>query len=77
MEVSIIVCIGGIKLDKKVKFAPEQLVSSTQLVRKLSQHLEAALNYPLFIQRGQEVQWVLMSLDEYRKIIKKEIGDDQ
>jgi len=58
-------------LSDKDKFSPEQLVSSTQLVKKLSHYLETASRYPLFIQRGQEVQWVLLSLKEYRRIIGK------
>lgn len=59
-------------MDDKVKFSPEQLVSSTQLVRNLSQHLDRASEYPLFVQRDQKVEWVLMSLEEYRRIIDRE-----
>ena len=58
-------------MEDKVKFSPKQLISSTQLVRNLSKHLEQALDYPLFIQRKQEVEWVLLSLEEYRRIIGK------
>jgi len=68
---SIIIHKGGIELNDKVKFSPEQLISSTQLVRNLSKHLEQALDYPLFIQRNQEVEWVLMSLKDYEKLVKK------
>jgi len=59
--------------DKQdVKFSPDQLVSSTQLVKGFSKRLNGALKKPLFIQRDQKVQWVLMSLKEYAKIIEKE-----
>lgn len=58
------------KNKKQVKFSPDQLASSTQLARNLSHHLNNALKYPLFIQRDQEVQWVLMSLKEYIKIME-------
>jgi hypothetical protein len=61
-------------MNDPVKFSPSQLVSSTQLARGLSQQLDKAMKVPLFIQRDQEVQWVLMSLDEYRRIIDKEKG---
>jgi len=65
---------GGLKLKDKVTFSPEQLVSSTQLVRKLSQYLEASLDYPLFIQRDQKVSWVLLSLEEYERLIRARRG---
>lgn len=56
---------------KQVKFSPEQLVSATKLARNVSDILNTALKYPLFIQRDQEVQWVLMSLKEYRENTEK------
>jgi hypothetical protein len=64
-----------LKKKTQVKFSPEQLVSATQLARNLSKHLNDALSYPLFIQRDQEVQWVLLSLDEYRKIVGEKGSD--
>jgi len=59
---------------KQVKFSPEQLASTTQIARNLSKYFNDALKSPLFIQRDQEVQWVLMSLKEYKKIMEK--GDE-
>ena len=60
---------------KQVKFSPEQLVSATKLARNVSEILNTALKYPIFIQRDQEVQWVLMSLKEYKKIAEKEVNE--
>lgn len=60
-------------MDKKVKFSPEQLISATQFVRNFSQILKQAKNEPLFIRRGQEVQFVIMSLKEYEQLLKKSI----
>lgn len=61
-------------MDDKVRFSPDQLISATQLVRKLSFNLDKALRKPLFIQRNHEVEWVLMSLDEYRKLMRDKKG---
>lgn len=61
------------KLRKKqVKFSPEQLASTTQIARNVSKYFDSALKCPLFIQRDQDVQWVLMSLKEYKKIVEGE-----
>jgi len=49
----------------------EQLITATQLARKTSLHLDNAQEYPIFIQRDQEVKWVLMSLEEYERLNKK------
>ena len=57
---------------KQVTFSPEQLASTTQIARNLSKYFNDALRSPLLIQRGQEPQWVLMSLKEYKRIIEKE-----
>lgn len=65
-------CKGGCKLDDKVKFSVDQLISSTQAVRNFSQHLDTALKYPLFIQREQAVKWVLLSLEEYERLVNIE-----
>jgi PHD/YefM family antitoxin component YafN of YafNO toxin-antitoxin module len=59
-------------MNDPVKFSPSQLISSTQLARGVSQQLDKATKAPLFIQRDQEVQWVLISLDEYRRMLRKE-----
>ena len=57
--------------EKQVKFSPDQLASTTQIARNLSKYFNGALKSPLFIQRDQEIQWVLMSVKDYGKIIGK------
>jgi len=59
-------------IDDPVKFSPYQLVTSSYLVRNLSQQLELARKNPIFIQREQDVQWVLLNIDEYRRLLNKE-----
>ena len=59
-------------MKDKVKFSTDQLVSSSQLVQKLAMYLERAIDYPLFIQRNHEVKWVLLSLEEYERLVNKE-----
>ena len=56
-------------MKDKITFSVDQLVSSSQLVQKLSMYLERAIDYPLFIQRNHEVRWVLLSLNEYERLI--------
>ena len=56
-----------------VKFSPYQLVTSTYLARNLSQQLDSARKDPIFIQREQEIQWVLLNIDEYRRLLIKEM----
>lgn len=55
-------------MNNKVNFSPEQLVSSSQLVRGLAHKLEQTKIHPLFIQKNHEVKWVLMSLEDYKKM---------
>jgi hypothetical protein len=64
--------MGVCRLSDKAKFSADQLVSSTQAVRNFSKVLDDALSKPLFIQREQVVRWVLLSLNEYERIISKE-----
>ena len=61
---------------KQVKFSPEQLASTTQIARNLSKYFDGALKRPLFIQRDQEVQWVLISLKEYKEIVGNDEKED-
>ena len=59
-------------MSDKVKFSADQLVSSTQLVKRLSSYLDDALIHPLFIQRDQTVRWVLVNLEEYERLVNIE-----
>lgn len=58
-------------MDDKVKFSPNQMVSTTKIVRTFAECLEKAQEQPIFITRANEVVGVLMSLDEYRKLLEK------
>ena len=60
-------------IDDPVKFSPHQLVTSSYLARNLSQQLDLARKSPIFIQRDQEVQWVLLDINEYRRLLNKEM----
>lgn len=60
-------------IDDPVKFSPHQLVTSSYLARNLSQQLDLAKKNSIFIQRDQEVQWVLLGIDEYRILLNKEM----
>ncbi|HHY28801.1 MAG TPA: type II toxin-antitoxin system Phd/YefM family antitoxin [Desulfitobacterium dehalogenans] len=55
-----------------VMFGPKQLVSSTKLVRNLANYLDKAQKAPIFIERDQEVEAVLISIDDYRGLLAKE-----
>ena len=56
-----------------VRLAPTDLVSSSKLTRSVATYLDAAKKRPLFITRGQEVDAVLLSLDEYRSLLAEQI----
>jgi len=53
-----------------VKFSPGQMVSSTRLVRALAECLDRAQEQPLFITNRNKVVVVLISLEEYRRLLK-------
>lgn len=59
-------------MSDKIKFSADQLVSATHLVRNFSKHLDMALKKPLFIQRNNEVEFVLISFKRYKRIAGKE-----
>lgn len=56
-----------------VRLAPSDLVSSSKLTRSLATYLDAVRKRPLFITRGQEVDAVLISLDEYRSLLAEQV----
>lgn len=58
--------------DDPVMFGPKQLVSSTKLVRNLSSYLDMAQKSPVFVEREQEVEAVLISIDDYRQLLREE-----
>jgi len=60
-------------IEDPVKFSPYQLVTSSYLVRNLSQQLDSARKNPIFIQREQEVQFVILNIDEYRRLLSREM----
>ena len=58
-------------MKDKIKFSVDQLVSTSQLVQSQAKYFEQALDYPLFIQRNHEVKWVLLSLEDYERIVEE------
>lgn len=55
-----------------VLMRPSDLVTSSKLARSVGSYLDAAQKGPLFITRGQEVDAVLLSLDEYRSLLMEQ-----
>lgn len=60
------------ELEDPVMFGPNQLVSSTKLVRNLSTYLNMVQKKPVFVAREQEVEAVLISLEGYRQLLREE-----
>lgn len=58
--------------EDPVMFGPKQLVSSSKLVRNLSSYLDMAQRNPIFVARDQEVEAVLISLEDYRELLREE-----
>lgn len=56
-------------MDDPVKLSPRQLVSATKLVRNLAEFLNKSKEGPIFIMRKEEVEFVLLSIEEYRKLL--------
>ena len=61
-------------MNDKTKISLNQLVSNTQLVRSLPHCLDMTSKHPVFIQKNNEVKWVLLSLEEYERLIKTKKG---
>ncbi|KUK10218.1 MAG: Prevent-host-death family protein [Clostridia bacterium 41_269] len=59
--------------DDPVLLTPSQLVSSSKLVRSFSSYLNKAKKRPLFITREQEIEAVLISIDEYRRLLEEKL----
>lgn len=57
-------------MNDPVTLTPSQLISATKLARKLSEYLDLVRKHPLFITRMNEVEVVLLSLEDYRTLLK-------
>lgn len=53
-----------------IQITPDQIVSSTKLVRNLSNYLDVSARKPLFVTRYDEIEHVLISIDSYRELLK-------
>lgn len=58
--------------DDPVQFGPTQLVTSSKLSKNLGEFLNKTDQKPIFIQRGNNVEAVLLSIDEYRSLLFEE-----
>jgi hypothetical protein len=52
-----------------VRLSPSDVISSGKFQRSVATYLEAAQKRALFISRGQEIDTVVLSLDEYRILV--------
>lgn len=58
--------------DDPVLFGPNQLVTSSILSRNLGSYINKAEEKPIFIQRDNNVEAVLINIDEYRALLMVE-----
>lgn len=58
--------------DDPVLFGPNQLVTSSKLSRNLGEYLTKTEKRPIFIQRDNSVEAVLINIDEYRALLLEE-----
>ena len=58
--------------DDPVLFGPGQLVTSSKLSKNLGEYLNKTEKRPIFIQRDNVVEAVLMNIDEYRALLLEE-----
>ncbi len=58
--------------DDPILFGPNQLVTSSILSRNLGNYLNKAEEKPIFIQRGNNIEAVLINIDEYRALLMEE-----
>jgi hypothetical protein len=66
--------LEGQALDDPVKFSPSQIISSTKLVRNLAMYLDEVKKRPLFILRNNKIDTVLISIEEYRELLRIKEG---
>lgn len=58
--------------EDPVLFGPTQLVNSSTLGRNVGSYLDMTAKRPVFIQRGSEVEAVLININEYRALLTEE-----
>lgn len=58
--------------DDPVLFGPTQLVTSSKLSRNLGEYLNKTEKRPVFIQRDNNIEAVLLNIDEYRALLLEE-----
>jgi len=58
--------------EDPVLFGPNQLVNSSTLGRNVGSYLDMTAKKPVFIQRGSEIEAVLINIDEYRALLLEE-----
>ncbi|MGI5912641.1 MAG: type II toxin-antitoxin system Phd/YefM family antitoxin [Syntrophomonadaceae bacterium] len=58
--------------DDPVLFGPAQLVTSSKLSKNLGEYLNKTEKRPIFIQRDNNVEAVLLNIDEYRALLLEE-----
>jgi PHD/YefM family antitoxin component YafN of YafNO toxin-antitoxin module len=58
--------------EDPVLFGPSQLVNSSTLGRNVGSYLDMTTKRPVFIQRGSDVEAVLINIDEYRALLIEE-----
>lgn len=58
--------------DDPVLFGPSQLVTSSKLSKNLGEYLNKIEKRPIFIQRDNNVEAVLMNINEYRALLLEE-----
>lgn len=56
--------------DDPIVISPAQWVTSTKLVRRLLHYLDQAQEKPIFISRERGIEAVLLSLEEYRRLLE-------
>lgn len=56
-------------LKNEVVLSPGQIVGATELLRGLPKCFNMAKKKPLFIMRNSEIEAVLLSIEEYRKLL--------
>jgi PHD/YefM family antitoxin component YafN of YafNO toxin-antitoxin module len=58
-------------MDDPVKISPGQLISSSKVMKSLGMYLDEVKKRPLFILRNNEVEAVLISIEDYRELLKE------
>lgn len=59
--------------EDPIVFSPSQLVPSSRLSKNLGDYLNRARKRPLFVTRGGEPEAVLISIEQYRELLREEM----